>query len=101
MDFKKWKRIKRSGGFRRKVNKNYQLLLLNTATVPTFNLEETGLSQVESGKNESGSLHFSTFNADNAGSSQDRCSTNQICFPHLLPEGTLDSESKLLHEKLL
>lgn len=94
MDLKKWKRIKRSGGFRRKVTKNYQLLLLNTATIPTFNLEETVPSQEESDKNKSGSLHFSTsttFNAVNAGFSQDN---NQNGSAHpLLPEGILDSES--------
>ncbi|CAG9782322.1 unnamed protein product [Diatraea saccharalis] len=92
IDFKKWKRIKRSGGFRRRVNKNYQLLLLNIQTVPTYNLEETVPSQEQSGKNGNGSLHFSTLNAENAGSSQDWCSTNQTCSDY---QGILDSENVL------
>lgn len=82
MDLKKWKRIKRSGGFRRKVNKNHQLLLLNTATIPTFNLEESVPSQEESDKNKSGSLHFSLQDNNQNGSAHP-----------LLPEGIFDSES--------
>lgn len=70
MDSEKWKKIKRSGGFRRKVNRSYKLL--KTATIPTLlHLGETKRCQAQGGSNENGSVHFSTFNQANAGTSQD------------------------------
>lgn len=73
MDYNRWKRIKRSGGFRRKVNKMYSRLKVSTSAT-ALNTGEEGSKNIREGSEEN--IHASNDISEPSNSSPSENSSN-------------------------